>query len=90
MTITPRNFDPVDDYIVERITNATAAYMVGLERIVGSLKTLSVAGHGFDYAVNVTPDESIRIMPLISDLEFDIESEHGVTIRTIPYPVVEP
>jgi hypothetical protein len=90
MTITPRPDALIDECIVKRITDATATYMVALERIVGSLRTLTTASHGFDYAVSVTPDEMLRILPLISDLEFDIETNFGVTIRTIPYPVVRP
>jgi hypothetical protein len=66
-----------------RFAQATAAYMVRLEGILGSLKTLSMGSHGFDYAVNVSHSEKPRILPLLADLTFDIESEFGVTIKTL-------
>ena len=91
MTVTPRPLDPAVelDVTICRIGKATAEYMVRLENILGSLKTLTTGAHGFDYSVSVTPGEDLRIIPLLADLTFDIESEFGVTIRTLTNAVLE-
>lgn len=71
------------DYACQRYADATAAYMVRLQRIVGSLETLTTGSHGFDYAVSVSHTDKLRIMPLLADLTFQIESEFGATIKTL-------
>jgi hypothetical protein len=65
-----------------RYAEATAAYMVRLEEIVGSLKTLTTGSHGFDYLVSVSQTDLLRIQALLSELTFDTDTEFGVTIRT--------
>jgi len=85
MTATTAAADPRVEIenATHRFAQATAAYMVRLEGILGSLKTLATGSHGFDYAVNVSHAEKPRILPLLADLTFDIESEFGVTIKTL-------
>jgi hypothetical protein len=73
----------VIDDACARYAEATAAYMVRLQRIVGSLETLTTGAHGFDYAVSVTTTEKLRTMPLLADLTFEIESEYGAVIKTL-------
>jgi 23S rRNA A2030 N6-methylase RlmJ len=73
----------VIDDACARYAEVTATYMVRLQRIVGSLETLTTGAHGFDYAVSVTTAEKLRIMPLLADLTFEIESEYGAVIKTL-------
>jgi hypothetical protein len=84
VTVTPITIDPaVEVHIAaQRIAEATAAYIVRLKGIVGSLDTLTTAAHGFDFAVTVDHADKLRILPLLAELTFDIETEFGVGIRT--------
>jgi hypothetical protein len=70
------------DEVCGRYARATAEYVVRLEKILGSLETLAVGAHGFDYAVEAPQHDLIRVDGLLSDLTFDIESKYGAIIRT--------
>ena len=83
MTITPgREVSEEIEKAGNRIARATAAYVARLKDIV-DITTLTTGIHGFDYAVTVSHAEKPALLPLLSDLTFDIEAEFGVTIRTL-------
>lgn len=72
-----------------RIAQATAAYVTRLKDIV-DISTLAPGTHDFDYAVTVSHADKPRILPLLSDLTFDIETEFGVTLRTLAMAAIAP
>lgn len=70
------------DRIRNRFANATAAYIARLKDIA-DISTLTPGIHDFDYAITVSAAEKPRVLPLLADLTFDIESEYGVAITTL-------
>jgi len=84
MTITvvhPEAAEEVDKAMT-RLSKATVAYFVGLKDIA-DIGTLTVGAHGYDYAVTVEESETLRVLPLLSDLTMSIEDEFGVKITTL-------
>ncbi len=83
MTITP-GYDVGEEIerVGHRLAKATAAYMVRLKDIA-DITTLTTGSHGYDYAVTVSHADKPALLPLLSDLTFDIEAEYGVAITTL-------
>jgi hypothetical protein len=81
MTMDPHAAEEVEK-VSNRLAKATAAYMTRLKDVV-DITTLTTGAHGYDYAVSVSQAAKPRILPLLADLTFEIESEFGVTIRTL-------
>ena len=65
-----------------RLAKATAEYMTRLKDIA-DITTLTVGAHGYDYAVTVSHADKPDVLARLADLTFEIESQFGVTIRTL-------
>ena len=65
-----------------RLAKATAEYMTRLKDIA-DITTLTVGAHGYDYAVTVSHADKPDVLAHLADLTFEIESQFGVTIRTL-------
>ncbi|MEA2665021.1 MAG: hypothetical protein QOI11_1965 [Candidatus Eremiobacteraeota bacterium] len=65
-----------------RLAKATAEYIVRLAAIA-DITTLTTGDHGFDYAVTVSHKDKLDLLPRLSDLTYDIETEFGVKITTL-------
>jgi len=65
-----------------QIADATVEYVARLNELV-DIRTLTTGAYGFDFAVGVRSEEKLGLLPRLADLTFDIESQFGVTIRTL-------
>jgi hypothetical protein len=84
MTITTTDGDVAEEVekAGSRLARATAAYMTRLKDIA-DITTLTTGAHGYDYAVTVSHADKPEVLVGLADLTFEIESQFGVTIRTL-------
>ncbi len=84
MTLTPMTPDFTEqvELAAYRLANATVAYIARLKDLV-DITTLSTGDHGFDFAVGVNSADKPAVLLQLADLTFDIESQYGVSIRTL-------
>jgi hypothetical protein len=84
MTIAVSNPEAAEEVekAMTRLANATVAY-IGRLKAIADIGTLTAGAHGYDYAVTVEQSETLRVLPLLSDLTMSIEDEFGVKITTL-------
>ncbi len=85
MTVTTALGREVADEVAvaaHQIAEATVEYIARLNELV-DIRTLSLGAYGFDFAVGVRSDDKLALLPRLADLTFDIESQFGVSIKTL-------
>ena len=85
MTVTTALGREVADEVAvaaHQIAEATVEYIARLNELV-DIRTLTTGAYGFDFAVGVRSADKLALLPQLADLTFDIESQFGVSIKTL-------